>query len=301
MHPLGPQCASDDPFRKQCRLHQSVFRSSVLKLPFDTHGNVLTEADAKKGANFYDGYGVFTAVQKKRKYAKPLYANLLRSEHIPHNIFIPFKTEKALFAAVMSEALGIPLVQDACIKIEYAPKPATDHLRDNTSFDVFCDCKAVRGNNFFLGIEVKYTEQGYAMGVKEREFCKEPSSPYNKLSLERRLYNGGRPEALHEDRLRQFWRNHLLAESLFCKEQPKYKFYRSITLYPEGNEHIDLAAANYRQLLSPEKLDTFAAITLESLFGLIEKHAKSSEALAWVGYLKRRYIPETAMRLENSI
>lgn len=256
------------------------------------HGNVLTEADARKGANFYDGYGVFDAVEARRhNYAKPLYANLLRSEHIPYNIFIPFKKEKALFSAVIADAFGIPLLQDACIKIEHAPKPVTDYLCDNTSFDVFCDCKDVRGNNFFLGIEVKYTEQGYAMGAKERGFCKEPSSPYNKLSLERRLYNGGKPEALHTDRLRQFWRNHLLAESLFSKEQSKYKLYRSVTLFPEGNAHMCSAAKEYRQILSPEKADTFAAITFESLFGLIEKHAKSNEALAWAGYLKRRYIP----------
>ena len=111
--------------------------------------------------NFYDGYGLFDAVKARRpKYAKPLYANLLRSEHIPYNIFIPFKTEKALFAAVMSDAFGIPNISDFCIKIEHSPKLATDHLCDNTPFDVFCDCTDAERNHFFLGIEVKYTEQG---------------------------------------------------------------------------------------------------------------------------------------------
>lgn len=87
MEKVGQQYSKDDKtdptgFLRRARLHQSKFRAFVLNLPYDTYGNYLTENDAKEGKNFYDGFGIFDAVKNFRKYNKPLYANMLRSEHL---------------------------------------------------------------------------------------------------------------------------------------------------------------------------------------------------------------------------
>jgi hypothetical protein len=285
---LGPQCNEDDAFKKQSRLHQSAYRASTLKVSYDTHGNVLQEADAAKGLNFYDKYEVFAAVkERRRKYAKPLYANLLRSEHIPFNVFVPFRTERDLFAAVATEAFGVKVAKAKCIKIEYAPLPASDYLDDNTSFDVFCDCEDERGNDVFLGIEVKYTEREYAFGVKERKYCLDPASPYHRKTS---LYRAGVLAELKTDSFRQIWRNHLLAEALFCKKKPTCRDYRSIVLYPSGNDHIDSVVSQYKAFLCDERAESFSAITFEDFFALIDKHARSSNVQEWVAYLRRRYV-----------
>ena len=99
MQEIGGQYSKDDRtdpsgFLRRARLHQSIFRANYLDLPYDTYGNYLTKEDGENGKNFYDGFGIFDAVKKYRKYNKPLYSNLLRSEHIPFNIFIPLDKDR---------------------------------------------------------------------------------------------------------------------------------------------------------------------------------------------------------------
>ena len=93
---IGPQYSKDritdkTGFLEKARLHQSKYRAEVLHVDFDTYGNYLTTEDANQGLNFYDDFDIFHEVKKRYKnYSKPLYANLLRSEHIGFNLFIPF-------------------------------------------------------------------------------------------------------------------------------------------------------------------------------------------------------------------
>lgn len=77
-------------FLADARFHQSKYRASKLCIPYEDYGNYLTKADALKGLNFYDDFGVFDEVKKRYpNYSKPLYSNMLRSEHIGFNLFIP--------------------------------------------------------------------------------------------------------------------------------------------------------------------------------------------------------------------
>jgi hypothetical protein len=92
-------------FLRQARLHQSVFRAKHLGLPFDTYGNYLIKEDAEKGKNFYDGFGIFEAVREYRRYNKPLYANMLRSEHIPFNFFISLNCDRNYCKLVIVEII----------------------------------------------------------------------------------------------------------------------------------------------------------------------------------------------------
>jgi hypothetical protein len=292
MELLGPQYEMDDLFRKIARKHQSAFRANELDVLCDKYGNMLRKEDAESGLNFYGKYEVFAAVKERFPgYKQQLYANLLRSEHIPFNVFVPFRTEKGLFASVMAEVAGLRVGELKCICIEHAPEPASDYLDDKTSFDVFCECVDASGDPFFLGIEVKYTERGYSIGKKEDRLCKDPQSRYNTITKEAQLYKSEFLENLKTDKFRQVWRNHLLAESIMRNGESNHRYYKSILLYPSGNQHISEVVREYKSFLLEPRAESFMGITFEDLFASIEKHAESPKAKDWVAYLKRRYIP----------
>jgi len=292
MNLLGPQYGADDAFKRIARKHQSAHRANVLNVPYDKYGNMLQEKDAREGLNFYREYGVFDAVKKRYPvYDKQLYANLLRSEHIPFNMFVPFRAESALFASVMAQAVGVNVVAVKSIEVECAPEPASEYLNDKTAFDVFCDCEDATGGKFFLGIEVKYTEREYRMEKKEAKYCSDPQSPYNRITTQTSLYRPEIRDALKTDAFRQVWRNHLLAESIILANKLNYRYYKSIILYPSDNTHISNVVNDYKKLLSDQRAETFAGITFEEFFLLIDRYAESPGAKDWAAYLKRRYIP----------
>ena len=166
MQDIGQQYSKDDRtdpsgFLRRARLHQSVFRAKYLNLPYDTYGNYLTKKDGESGKNFFDGYGIFDAVKKYRKYNKPLYSNLLRSEHIPFNIFIPLDKDRNYCKNVISDILNSRILSIDKIDIEYAPKPKEKYLNDGTSFDAYIEYTNSDGTKGMIGIEVKYTEREY--------------------------------------------------------------------------------------------------------------------------------------------
>lgn len=292
MKTLGQQYKPDDTFRRIARKHQSLCRSKILKVPCDKYGSMLTREDAERGLNFYHDYGVFEAVTERYpKYKKQLYANMLRSEHIPFNFFVPFRTEKALFCSTAASVLGVSPAKIISILIEHAPPPGVKYLKDRTSFDVFCECEDHRGDVFFMGIEIKYTEREYKIGQKEQRYCQDPHSPYNSISRQSGLYIPKALDTLKTDRFRQTWRNHLLAEATFQNSNKNYKYYKSIILYPSGNTHMNSMAREYRRFLSKDREDIFLGGTFEQFFFAIDLHVSSSRAKEWVEYLKRRYIP----------
>lgn len=119
---IGPQYSKDREFKKKARYHQSDFRANTLKLKdYSEYGNRLSEKDAKNGFNFYDGYDIFKLVKQSENFSKKLYSDMLRSEHIPWNLFIPFREEKDIFKKVFSNLLDLDIVELINIDIEYAP------------------------------------------------------------------------------------------------------------------------------------------------------------------------------------
>ena len=141
MQDIGRQYPNDDKydpsgFLKRARLHQSKFRAEKLDLPSVNYGNYLTSEDAEAGMNFYDGFGIFDAVKKRfPKYNMPLYANMLRSEHIPFNLFVPLNSNKNFCKSVFNDFFNNRINSIDRIEIEHAPKPRKNYLNDATSFD----------------------------------------------------------------------------------------------------------------------------------------------------------------------
>lgn len=297
MEGIGKQYKNDDQidksgFLKRARKHQSEFRANTLNLPFEDYGNCLTEVDAKKGRNFYSGFGVYDSVQERyKKYSGGLLANMLRSEHIPFNIFIPFKSDKDYCAKVLNEFFGQTIKTVDRIEIEYAPPGREKYLNDKTSFDTYIEYTHVDGTSGVLGIEVKYTEQGYKLNPKSSEAkgLFDGKSKYFTISDKCNLYKAGSHQKLIKDQFRQIWRNHLLGEYMLHVDSEKFKHFTSITLFPEGNTHFKHHSEEYMDMLINNN-NKFIPITYEAFFDACLKHCPNNEYKEWIKYLSDRYI-----------
>lgn len=132
MQEIGKQYPKDDQidksgFLKKARRHQSEYRANKLNLPFDKYGNYLAVDDATKGSNFYPGFDVLKNVKDRyKRYSRGLYANMLRSEHIPFNLFVPFNLNnesKVYCGKVLNEFLNDTIKSINRIEIEYVSFP----------------------------------------------------------------------------------------------------------------------------------------------------------------------------------
>jgi hypothetical protein len=297
MQDIGAQYAMDrqaDPtgFLGRARLHQSRFRAEHLRVPCGRYGNYLLEADARKGLNFFDGFGIRDAVRERYPtYSRNVYSNLLRSEHIPLNLFIPLNSDDEFRRRLFSTWLGFELRRVDEVRIEHAPMPRTDFLNDRTSFDAYVEYEDEAGLRGLLGIEVKYTERPYPLGKgsKEDHDLLDPGSAYHRVMAAAGIYSEGCIKSLLRDEYRQIWRNQLLGESIQQRFKDQFACATLMVLYPEGNSHVANACAGYSTfLVHPEH--TFKALTYEQFLLDLRKHATSTAFAPWANYLHDRYI-----------
>jgi hypothetical protein len=296
MQEIGQQYSKDDRtdpsgFLRRARLHQSIFRAKYLDLPFDTYGNYLTKEDGENGKNFYDDFGIFDAVKKYRKYNKPLYSNLLRSEHIPFNIFIPLDKDRNYCKNVIADILKSSINSIDKIVIEYAPKPKEKYLNDGTSFDTYIEYTNLDGTKGMIGIEVKYTEKEYKLppNSKQEKDVKDKNSLYYSVTNKSRLYKPNAIKDLPTDKFRQVWRNQILGESILLVDSDKFQHFTSITIFPSGNSHFIKTSKEYIDLLTHND-NKFIALTYENFFDLLNKYCPDDNFENWIKYLTTRYI-----------
>lgn len=290
------QYQSDYPFKRDCRNHQSRFRKEVLGVEKNVHPNIIKDDDGYlKGLNFYSDLGVFQSVKKRYPdFRKPLYCNLLRSEHIPFNFFIPFKKDFDFGKKVFNEILGGIVNQIIKIEIEYPEGYHPEYLNDRTSFDTYIEYGHMDGSIGILGIEVKYTEHSYKMkeGSKEKRDVENEKSLYYQRSRESGVFQDCDLKVLKQDDYRQIWRNHLLGESILIVDKPKFCHFHSLTFYPEGNTHFTHVLPKYLEYLKPECRDRVQGVTYERFFEICRKHKPDDEYGKWLKYLERRYLVE---------
>lgn len=97
----GRLCATDDDFKARARRHQSLLRIAAGSTAYAEYGSRLTPADAIAGHNFHVGWdGLFEAVQARyplnRTRPQKLYWDMLASDNVPFNFFLPLRDEVAL-------------------------------------------------------------------------------------------------------------------------------------------------------------------------------------------------------------
>ena len=293
-YPLGYQYSKDDDFKAKARFHQSKYRAEKLQVDFDEYGNRLKQIDAVNYLNFYPRLGVVETLKSRYpKYSKGLYADMLRSEHIPFNVFAPLKQDLHLAKEVFNLLLNdIEISTIQRIEIENAPSPATEYLNDRTSFDTYIEFNTPTNELGFLGIEVKYTEHEYKLkhGSKEDSDINNPKSAYNRISLKEYLFVPDVITQLKTDRLRQIWRNHLLGESMLLNPKLDFKHFISVILYPSGNIHFDEVIPEYKACLPPTQQNKLQGVTFESFFAALSEFNTNNEFEDWISYLQARYL-----------
>lgn len=280
-------------FLEKARLHQSEYRAFELNVPFDRFGNYLTKEDASSGLNFFDDFNIFQEVKKRYpNYSRPLYANMLRSEHIGFNLFVPFKSDLEFCKNVFNNFLGGQIKSIDRIEIEYAPSPAEKYLNDKTSFDTYIEFTHTDNQKGIIGIEVKYTEHEYKLksGSKQETDIINRKSRYYTISEKCGLYKPNSIDKLISDNFRQVWRNQLLGESIVIEDNDKFKHFTSLTIFPKGNQHFIQISQEYQAMLTNK--DKFVPLTYEEFLSTCDKLKPNSRFEKWINYLKKRYIIE---------
>ena len=283
----------DDKFKRWARALQFDYREDVL-CDFNEYRApqvLLSEENAKRGLIFYDGFRDLI-LSKVGNVATQLTANMLRSEHIPYNLFTPLETMPEIAADLFSRMIDVPIKQIKSIKIEYAGTgDKSMYLNDRTSFDAFVSYITPDGKNGGIGIEVKYTESEYPLGKKEGEDIESKNLLYREMTRESGYYTPGLDIKmfLTAHHLRQIWRNHILGYSM--KHKGDVDISHHVHIYPEHNEHFhNYALPEYRTLLTENGNESFKTITYENYFNMLDSYRDNEQVSDWVKYLRKRYL-----------
>jgi hypothetical protein len=217
--------------------------------------------------------------------------NMLRSEHVPWNIFVPMMTDLAATSRCFAEVLphrDIKTIRKW--RIEYAPNT----INDRSAFDAYVEYETSKRETGVIGIEVKYTEEGYPVGNKEFEMMQDPASAYSVVTRNSECFANSDPMQFNNPDFIQLWRNHILGLAML--QQGKADYFDSLTLYPSGNVHFHSSDSYigvveaYTGLLTAKGKDTFHVITYEDFFSLLRKYYQSDRNRYWLNYLETRYI-----------
>ena len=162
------------------------------------------------------------------------------------------------------------------------------------SFDFYVEYETPKGETGVIGIEVKYTEEGYSVGNKEFAMMQNPVSAYSITTRNSECFINNDPMQFNNPDYIQLWRNHILGLAML--QQGMTDFFDSLTLYPTGNAHFHSSGGRvgvieaYEKLLTEKGQNTFHAITYEDFFCSLGKYYKSRKNIAWLEYLDKRYI-----------
>lgn len=284
----------DDEFKAKARAHQFAFREKVLNDFYDEKNPqvILTPEAAKQGLIFCDVYRELICRKVNSFKTSVLFSNMLRSEHIPYNIFTPMEEDPDATVSLFNAIIGGGISRINHIYIEFAGHAdKSEYLNDGTSFDTFIEYISSDGSVGGIGIEVKYTENGYPIGVKEKEDIEKPNGLYHRMTEQSHWYIPSLDilSFIKANHLRQIWRNHILGYSMLCRGD--VRLFHHIHLYPQGNKHFnEYAIPEYKSLLTECGKATFIDLTYETLFDMIGVNFLSSKHQEWLKYLRKRYI-----------
>lgn len=285
----------DDSFKKRARALQFAYREEILH-DFNEYRApqvLLSDENARNGLIFYEAYrNLIISKPKVGHAANQLTANMLRSEHIPYNMFTPLETMPMIAAEIFSLIIGTSIKKIEAIEIEYAGcDDKSQYLNDRTSFDTFIRYESADGRLGGIGIEVKYTENAYPLGAKEGRDIEGGNTRYREMTAKSGYYH---PDLdirmfLTAHHLRQIWRNHILGYSMEAKGDVDIMHH--VHLYPRMNEHFhQYALPEYRKLLTDKGNDTFRTLTYEEYFSLLDKYSDDDNVRSWLNYLRKRYL-----------
>lgn len=284
---IGPQARRDDPFTRRMRLHQSWYRSQVLKLPYGTGpkpgdgcplGNMLTEIDAEAGRNFLNS-SIFEVAKKRIEKNIGLVdefrlrRNMLSSQPMCFNLFGELALNHYVATRLARSLWGRRVDRVLHVCFEWAPEPAEEYLSDRTAFDAFVEYEMPDGGVGFIGIETKLCEP-----FSQVEYDK---SEYRRWMTGHHPWrDGANVAALPHN---QLWRGHLLAWSMLEHRRSRYAKGEFAVVFHPGDERCRRVIGGYRDLLHDE--ETFSSFDLSEIAS-----AWAPLAGPWFQEFERRYL-----------
>lgn len=287
-------CRNDDDFKARARAHQFAFRERVLHDFYEEKWpQVLLSPDsARRGLIFCEAYRDRILRKVGQFGTSAVFSNLLRSEHIPYNLFVPMEEDLENAGRLFNKITGAGISAVTRIDIEFAGYADRSlYLNDRTSFDAYIEYTDGAGRKGAVGIEVKYTENSYSLGAKEARDISDAAGPYARMTRQSGYFLPDLDVTtfLRAHRLRQMWRNHLLGYAMVRRGDIRQFHY--LHLYPRGNVHFHRhALPEYRLLLSPAGQRSFVGLTYEDFFEMLRRYFTSDRQRAWVDYLYARYL-----------
>ena len=85
----------DDAFKAKARAHQFAFCENILNDYYEEKYPqvILSPSAARQGLIFCDTYRNLILKKVKKFGTSALFSNMLRSEHIPYNLFVPMEED----------------------------------------------------------------------------------------------------------------------------------------------------------------------------------------------------------------
>jgi hypothetical protein len=287
----------DHRFRASARLLQSLWRAEK-GLPIGSYtrpsgdtlrlGSMISEKAGETGANFLLPE-IARLARRELCYREPaaliaerrLWCNLLSSTAMGFNAFGLLKTDLKL-ATRMLRAL-LPSLADAAVTailFEHSPGRADpEYTNDSTAFDLLIRYTRPTGIRGFASFELKYSE-----GATEPQGELNPR--YGEIAAAAGLHTNPNAKALTSGPLQQFYRQHLLAQSMLM--HGNYDEGTFIVLAPALNTPVQTAIGRYSHHLAepaPGKIG-FASMTLEEFIDEL----RQSGHRAYAKLLFRRYL-----------
>ncbi len=307
-------------FKFKAKLHQAEFKKEVLKIdemgciPMNVTNketkqaeirnvcmpHFLSEKDARDGLMYFQPYRseILQCIDEELNGFNHLRdGNMLRSEHIPLNIFVPMRNELEQTKKLMNFFLKEDSVRSVDrIHFKTSGNFGDEmYLNDKTTFDVRIDFTHQDGEKGCFGVDVKYTEGSFLMSETERmNIFENKDNRYYQISKFSEYYQTNNleeliKEHLSKDNLRPIWRSHLLGASMIKSGEINH-FY-CLYLYPAENEPFQKYIPEYQQFLSEKGKKTFIPITFEDFFaGMKGIFNENDTQKDWVNYLTNRYL-----------
>lgn len=172
-------------FRAFAEAYARNYRLMKLQLKeFKKYGHVLTDDDANNGLNFLPSLrnDILSAVQERNEKGKGVdidrtTKNMLSSQAMCFNLFVPLNLDKQYATAFFNQLLGDCQEIINKIEIEYTPSKT---IFNDQSGKGGVDCDALlqyrdnSGNRSILVIETKYVEPEFSIcGFRKNEFNKQ--------------------------------------------------------------------------------------------------------------------------------
>jgi len=250
-------------------------RGAMLAMPWaqETLANFMTDEVKRVVRDTLDG-----GKRQKGSLIKPgrMYGNLLSSQPMAFNLFVPLQQDLDLASEVFAEMLPARCARVTKIAFEYSPgRGDRRYTHDGSAFDVCAWFDTPQGKAGFVGIEVKYHEN-----LNEEADDHRPR--YEEVADAMGCFAPESSEQLRCKPLQQIWRDHLLAGAYRMTDGFADGLF--VYLRPAGNTACSSAVDAYLKCLTVT--DSFEHWSLESLVDA----TMAKTTAQWISEFADRYL-----------